>query len=512
MKDGLSLMHYISNKTIDETFPDLNYLTSLQFHSVDISVKNFCNELILAFNDTLHRLWDDSKQHIIMHSSGYDSRILSYCIETSKNLKDLAYVCIEPEGHYFQQLMNYWKTKHRTMIVPRTGNREEQYLNAMYYARDLLEWKNDNTQIFSAGYINDLISKGFFVTESDNNVNPILKWLNFYYYNKPYAKRLSSFEMPCYYPILGKKCLEIIITSRIRLSNDVRCELVHSICPELFSLPRYQDVKDMKMAEYVNNISLPETNAYFEKTSIDGYAFYGTARQNLGLNASKIEFEVAKRCIGLNDEWHRSDHITLPSSEIYTYSCFPCYEFYKSIDNRTRLKDIIRTLDDIGRYPSGMMRYCKTEINIEVPNVSALAAYMYCGYKPDITIELVHLLRKRQLESGNWAYKTLDKRKRRIASGEDTAHLAMMVIALRAIEDITGIETVDMTTNAQKCLSSMNTPGFPVKAIDWGPPFLYVAFKNTEDPIEKRAKTKTMELLNHPNFRVRAIAAWALTV
>jgi len=268
----------------------------------------------------------------------------------------------------------------------------------------------------------------------------------------------------------------------------------------------------MTIIDKIDKIQLPKTDKYFEKSSMDGYAFYGAARINLGLDTELMKHEVSNRCFGLNKTWNRKDGILLPADEPYTYTCFPCYMFYNGLNDNTGLDKVISTLDLIGRYPSGMMRYCNTEINLEVPNVSALAAYMYSHYNISITYDLIRVLHNRQLSSGNWQYTGLNSHTKRVMRCEDTAHLAMMVIGLRGVENITGIKTNDMVKKAQACLCSMNEPKFPIKAIDWGPPFLYVAMLGTGHPIEIRAKNRSIELLEHTNFRVRAIASWALSV
>jgi len=46
----------------------------------------------------------------------------------------------------------------------------------------------------------------------------------------------------------------------------------------------------------------------------------------------------------------------------------------------------------------------------------------------------------------------------------------MMVIALRKVEENTGIDTTNMVEKAKSCIRSMNTPEFPDKKINWGPP------------------------------------------
>ena len=55
------------------------------------------------------------------------------------------------------------------------------------------------------------------------------------------------------------------------------------------------------MYKKIENIKLPDTNVYFEKSSADGYAYLGYAYHKLGLSTTAMLDEVVSRNKTLNE-------------------------------------------------------------------------------------------------------------------------------------------------------------------------------------------------------------------
>lgn len=86
--------------------------------------KDFCTYMSPEkFIDLLTKVvvegWESTKFHIIFHSSGYDSRLLSYILKKllqkngEKWLGDILFICWEPEGTCFKRIMKWggWSKK-----------------------------------------------------------------------------------------------------------------------------------------------------------------------------------------------------------------------------------------------------------------------------------------------------------------------------------------------------------------------------------------------------------------
>ena len=73
------------------------------------TLEDFALKLIESIEKYFIDLWDSSKFHLITHSSGMDSRIISYVLaklrDKGMELGELHFRCHEPEGELFKQVM-----------------------------------------------------------------------------------------------------------------------------------------------------------------------------------------------------------------------------------------------------------------------------------------------------------------------------------------------------------------------------------------------------------------------
>jgi len=263
--------------------------------------------------------------------------------------------------------------------------------------------------------------------------------------------------------------------------------------------------------DLVESVRFPTTNDYYEKSSIDGYAFLGCARSRLNLDITDCLKAVRERVRGLNDEY-RIYGTVVPKDAIYIYSSFPVLEFYLSIGDAVPdelRKKIIDDVDMIGRYENNMVRYCTTETNYIVPNVTAIAALMYARMRRIEEAKLlVNVLKTRQ-EKGNWRYQ--DASTGKYLAFEDSMHLAMITYCLQKLDKEYQIETHDLVDNSLKRLRKMNRFNSRNK-IGWNTPWVLLTFINQyPKKTEKLFDFVRNHAINHENFRTRAIAAWSLS-
>ena len=272
----------------------------------------------------------------------------------------------------------------------------------------------------------------------------------------------------------------------------------------------------MNVLKLVKGIEFPTTNNYYEKCSADGYAFLGHAQGILNLDYTRCFNEMIKSNLTLNAD--RQIHRTkakVYKKTLYVYTFWSCVEFLQVINEEKRIAEIMQHIEEIGQYKiNGMMRYCTTEINYVVPNVTALGALLhaYAG-NFDECRKLVELLDKRQI-NGNWKYGIIKGQKEIILHKrtEDTHHLAMMIYALRMIHLISDIDTSHIIHQSLGALHQDNKKRLQGGSIGWGIPMLYLATKNLDNSLAKRSlNTLLKKSINNSNFRVRGISAFCLT-
>lgn len=276
----------------------------------------------------------------------------------------------------------------------------------------------------------------------------------------------------------------------------------------------------------MDNISFPETNVYYEKVSADGYAFLGASQALANEDHTACLEAINERNWSLNSPQQiLKTHTTAENKYIYTL--WTCAELFHAINDTDNLHKIASIVQDIGKYPNGMMRYCSEEIYYLVPNVTSAAILVYTMTGRHVAAKkLAETLYSNQDDNGNWRYYTLnddltkDKRKRQ----EDCYHVAMMIYHLRMARKLNPKLKVAHTIEhaAQFLIKAKPRCGSCKKlkhdwlcpgSIGWGVPMTYAAISglaNIDNNIEQ-ARKLTVEYLTHSNFRVRAMARWALT-
>lgn len=265
----------------------------------------------------------------------------------------------------------------------------------------------------------------------------------------------------------------------------------------------------LQISDVVRRITLPRTNVYYERSSADGYAFLGYARKKLGMDPGECRKEVLRRKGSLGKA-QRIRATRVPANTKYIYTMWTCAEFFRATGDAQWIQEMLLTVNRIGCYDSGMMRYCDREVWYEVPNVTSAAALLYSmGGRADLASALLQVLRRRQTD-GNWRYRLLPEG----ATGafEDSYHLAMMVYHLRELCRITGLDVSDMTSHAIDTLRRMNAEVLQGGTIGWGIPMLFLATVNLDSELSGRALSASLSCaICNSNFRVRALTAWALT-
>ena len=263
----------------------------------------------------------------------------------------------------------------------------------------------------------------------------------------------------------------------------------------------------MNLREVIDGVVMPTKGApYYSYTSVDGYAWLGTAKAILGMTYKK-EMEVVCEggSLGLRAPT-KILHKSLSTDATYVYSCWPVWEFAQAAQSDELKQRVGAELSLISLYEgsgieAGAIEYVSEGCDYLVPNVQALAALML----PQHRTSLLKWLEQNQNAAGNWHYGIISEQKKE--RKEDVFHLAFIAYALRQLR------ACESTLNkVLGCIYRETRTTIPGGTIGWGPPMVLRAVCGLQDELEQRAVTASGRLLldKDANFRARAYAAWAL--
>lgn len=226
----------------------------------------FIQRFIHILSDYIYSIWKPKTNHIILHSSCYDSRILSSIILELYNkygedwLGEIIFVCFGEEAKSFEKIMEI------------EGWNENQYLslskiNSKSYLEDNLNFKtafkrlngpadypisncywaidevikrdlvpSNNTELWAASYFNEVFNK-----LQNHSRNPLPDFLKKYYYSRV-VDFSSVMPVPFIQPLLNFGSIRHIIQSNVNIPSDIRLNIIHKINPSLSDIPRIPDL------------------------------------------------------------------------------------------------------------------------------------------------------------------------------------------------------------------------------------------------------------------------------
>ena len=279
------------------------------------------------------------------------------------------------------------------------------------------------------------------------------------------------------------------------------------------------------LIDLVGSVQLPTTNIYHELLSADGYALLGCARARVGLDPAECEAKVRELDCGLGEPL-RIRNIPTSADNRYVYTMWACSELYEQTGDGAMLGELADRTTDIGAYAGGMYRYCADEVFYLVPNATSAAAAIFgkAGRWERAAEALVAL--QRHLKGHGILYADMDKQLQptKWPRREDDFHLAMMayqvretVARLTAAGELPNNDVLTMEADLACQIVPMRSGSAagwnagPV--LPWGYPMLYALLRNSGHALEPELRKSVLGIngLMHPNFRVRAMAAWAVT-
>lgn len=237
--------------------PKWGELSKIRARSVPMTI----NEFIIAFINTvtnyIEDTWEKDKFHIVTHSGGWDSRILSVILRDIHNRRGASFIgniffaCFGQECKYQKKIMDIegWNSNQygsfpydEAFFTHQLNFKKAWYnfngpnsypLNWRFWITDKLGVKPEDTDYYAAGYFNEV-----FQMIGRGRNNQLRNFINKYYYT--FSVRTSS-AYPIsniIQPIINPQTLELFIKSKVAYPPNTRHSVLKKLNPKLSSIDR----------------------------------------------------------------------------------------------------------------------------------------------------------------------------------------------------------------------------------------------------------------------------------
>lgn len=222
-----------------------------------LSKTDFINGVLETLKEYIKETWSKTKHHVVFHSSGWDSRIISTIIRQlyvelgDSWLGELKFVCmgsecknvksiLEIEGWnselgiilqlddaYFMHNLNFQMVwKYVNGYAPYPINNSLWGVNELK-RRHMIPESPSETQVWAASFFNELIS--FISNRERNTVNDFLKR----YYYCTYAQFASALPYDFVQPILNEDTIRFFLSFKTKFPKNLRHLAVKKLNPKL---------------------------------------------------------------------------------------------------------------------------------------------------------------------------------------------------------------------------------------------------------------------------------------
>lgn len=278
---------------------------------------NDAHKIASAIASVIERRWDPEQFHLVMHSSGYDSRIIS---KTIANLRDkhgeswlgkVLFLCWEPEGPEFKAIMSFEGWCKEQYHICNEGARPNEYCAGALDFDSCWKWTNDAQpplwiaeptieQLRKSGIITKPLTKTQFIAGGCGNecfkYSPN-RLMEMFYYSRlgarsnviPYSERILPFlsyevlrliKPFTSYPSWRRNYPRVLRLIKLNVPVRTREEILSYLSPELLQMKKgdedgpttpqrllsgrlkEQCLRDFTESWYYNNVILPNSPNY----------------------------------------------------------------------------------------------------------------------------------------------------------------------------------------------------------------------------------------------------------
>jgi len=256
-----------------------------------IGYEKYLTKILDILEESIIHFWDSSKYNIVLHTSGYDSRVLSAILKKIYQergdvwLGKIFFACWGPEGELFKDIFKYEGWEDDTLLlIDRTGDDYYSFSNLnfqkissvvngvnsvmsnkMLYIQDRVvnnisinkNIDKKNIVFWSAGFFNEIFE--WFMPRSRKQNRQIVDVFLEQAYGSLYSQMLGTLEYPIIYPLLTDEMFRFLTQSFSKYSeNNIREDIVKKLDYKLFSDFKRMDDRlttarllDKKISKYI---------------------------------------------------------------------------------------------------------------------------------------------------------------------------------------------------------------------------------------------------------------------
>lgn len=267
-----TLFEEIVAMSYEEVLPPLylKKLLELKPNSNRVPLSAFMETFIKTLTGYIEKVWQPNKFNVVLHSGGWDSRILSAIlrriyVKRGADFGRILFACYGEECSVLQKIMEIegW-SKNQYVSIPRDDkffshhfdfqkawwflNGPSPYpVNDLFWVYKFLSSNGriprdpSKIQFWSAIYFNEV-----FLHLHSGKSNPVELFIN-KYYNFWATNLISGLPFVFSEPVLNYKTLKCIVESRVDLPKDIRARIMRKINPELCKVPRRTNPQKIKL-------------------------------------------------------------------------------------------------------------------------------------------------------------------------------------------------------------------------------------------------------------------------
>lgn len=243
--------------------PSMRFLFARYINKRRIDINLLAQNLVDRMSKFIESSWDSNKTHVMPHSSGYDSRLISTIIRrlTQKNgrewLGDIYFICWEPEVRDFMTVMQYegWDKNHIILIK---GPATDFYRQAVSffnlgkycsdsnrficYCFDYLIYKKienlnlNNVQIVSGLFSDEILRKEATTPRADMIWNDLSHFMVHFLHDVHFE--WSSFDVLL--PFMSLNVIDYLFDYNLPRADDLKLAMLNYLDPNLAQLPNYR--------------------------------------------------------------------------------------------------------------------------------------------------------------------------------------------------------------------------------------------------------------------------------
>ena len=243
-----------------------------------LSSAEFVDSLIKTLREHIKETWRKKKYHAVLHSSGWDSRVVSTIIRQLYEelgdswLGEIRFVCygseckilkriLEAEGwkdavplilpfddSYLKRSLDFQRAwKYVNGCAPYPVN--TFYMNVNELAnRHLIPEDPSKTQVWAASYFNELMK--FAIEQKKGATSSFLRK----YYYCTYAQFVSALSRNIIQPLLNPDTLRFVLEARTPLRDGIRSMIVRKLNTKLASIKPCSSGKVMVSPSHFNSV------------------------------------------------------------------------------------------------------------------------------------------------------------------------------------------------------------------------------------------------------------------